>query len=385
MSSASFGSRGTMDFTKPAAAAKSGRERPKRASGSRVAGSRVIVRKLLPPFSRQLAAMLSAGIPIVGSLEALLDQADHPHFKAVIAKLKASIENGAALSEALRQFPTVFDNLYCNMVRGGETGGQLPETISRLAAFLEAAAKVRRKVASAMTYPAVILCLAVIISIAMIIFIVPVFGEMYAEFDKGLPAATQGLLNVSEFLKTKGWLPALITVGLVIAYKQWYKTPGGAMTIDSLKLRIPVMGDLLKKLIATRFARMLGEMIACGVPILTALDITAGSTGNYLAESIIRKAKDSVEKGEPLSNSLTGSPVFPLMIIRMLQAGEKTGRIDEMMVNIADFYDDEIETMLAGLTSLLEPILMVIIGVMVGSIVLCMFMPIFKLAEVVSG
>ena len=219
----------------------------------------------------------------------------------------------------------------------------------------------------------------------MIIFIVPVFGEMYAEFGEELPMATQGLLNISTFLRTRGWAPALVIAGLVIAYKQWYKTPGGAMAIDRAKLKLPVMGDLMKKLIATRFARMLGEMVACGVPILTALDITSGSTGNYLARSIILKAKDGVERGEPLSNSLAGNVVFPLMIIRMLQAGEKTGRIDEMMVNISDFYDDEIETMLAGLTSLLEPLLMVVIGAMVGGIVLCMFMPIFKLADVVSS
>ncbi len=219
----------------------------------------------------------------------------------------------------------------------------------------------------------------------MIIFIVPVFGEMYAEFGEELPMATQGLLNISTFLRTRGWAPALVIAGLVIAYKQWYKTPGGAMAIDRAKLKLPVMGDLMKKLIATRFARMLGEMVACGVPILTALDITSGSTGNYLARSIILKAKDGVERGEPLSSSLAGNVVFPLMIIRMLQAGEKTGRIDEMMVNISDFYDDEIETMLAGLTSLLEPLLMVVIGAMVGGIVLCMFMPIFKLADVVSS
>ncbi len=350
----------------------------------RVPGSKVIVRKYLPGFSRQLAAMLTSGIPIVSALDTLHEQADYAHFKSLIAQVRASIEGGAAFSEALRQYPSVFDDLYCNMVRGGETGGQLAETVGRLAGFLESAAKLRRKVTSALAYPVVILCLAILISTGMIIFIVPVFADMYEDFGGDLPGATQALVNFSDFLVARGWIVLVALIVIVIAVKQWAKTPKGGLTVDELKLRLPIIGDLLRKLAASRFARTLGEMVRCGVPILTALEITSGATGNRLVEKVVLEARDSVEQGEPLSVSLSQQRVLPLTLVRMLQAGEKAGRIDEMMSNIADFYEDEIDTTLSGLTSLLEPILMVVLGVIIGSIVICMFLPIFRITEIIG-
>ena len=371
-------------------AARLSSDRPRRggagASGQpRVPGAKKIVNKALPPFSRQLAAMLAAGMPIVAALEALEEQTDNPGFKRVVLHVRVAIENGSALSEAMHQFPAVFDDLYCNMVRGGEKGGQLPETISRLAGFLENASKLRRKVKSAMMYPTIVLCLALFIATAMILFIVPVFGQMYADFGAQLPGPTQGLLNISHFIRHFGIFIALALVGAFIGFRKWRSTPAGAYRVDGMLLRAPVFGELNRKVASARFARTLGQLIRSGVPILEALEIVAGATGNVVAGKVVLNARSTVEKGEPLSAALVEQTVFPMMLVRMLQAGEKTGKIDEMMDNIAAFYEDEVETMLAGLTSLLEPLLMVFLGILIGSIVLCMFLPIFKMAEVVSA
>lgn len=353
-------------------------------AGKPVPGASKIVGELLPGFSRQLAAMLSAGMPIVGSLEALMEQTDNPNFQAVIGRIKGSIENGAAFSEALRQFPSVYDDLYCNMVKGGETGGQLAETVGRLAGFLEASAKLKRKVKSALMYPVIVLCIAIGIAIGLIIFVVPVFGAMFADFGAKLPAPTQALLDFSDFLKAKGWLIVVVGGAGIYSFKKWKATPNGAYAFDQMVLKAPVFGELNKKVAASRFARTFGQLTRSGVPILTALEIASGATGNKVSGRIILNAKDTVEKGDPLSSALVNQTVFPMMLVRMLQAGEKTGKIDDMMDSIADFYDDEIETMLGGLTSLLEPLLMVFLGVIIGGIVMCMFLPIFKMGEVVG-
>ncbi|MFU8780321.1 MAG: type II secretion system F family protein [Kiritimatiellia bacterium] len=352
---------------------------------TKVPGARKIVNTLLPGFSRQLAAMLSAGMPIVATLEALLDQADNPNFKNVIAGIKANIENGAAFSEALRKFPTVFDDLYCNMVRGGEMGGQLPETIGRLAGFLEGSAKLRRKVKSAMMYPIIVLCIALIIAIGLITFVVPVFGEMFDDFGAGLPGPTQVLLDMSVFFKKRGIFLLMGLAGAAFLLKKWAKTESGGIALDRFFLRAPVIGDLKKRVASARFARTFGQLIRSGVPILQALEIVSGATGSVIAGGIIARAAKAVEGGEPLSSAMVNQDVFPILLVRMLQAGEKTGKIDEMMDNIADFYEDEVETMLAGLTSLLEPLLMVFLGVIIGGIVMCMFLPIFKMGEIVGG
>jgi type IV pilus assembly protein PilC len=356
-----------------------------RAATRGVPGAKKIVNDLLPGFSRQLSAMLSAGMPIVATLDALEEQADNPNFKSVISRLKAAIENGSAFSDALRKFPSVFDSLYSNMVRGGESGGQLAETIARLAGFLESTAKLRRKVKSAMMYPTIILCIAITIAIGMIVFIVPVFGEMFDDFGADLPAPTQFLLDLSDGMKKYGLYIIVALVAFVILFKRWQKTPSGAYQWDQVLLKAPVFGDLRKKVAAARFARTFGQLIKSGVPILQALEIVSGATGSVVAEKVILDASKAVENGEPLSSAMLNQTVFPTLLVRMLQAGEKTGKIDEMMDNIADFYDDEVETMLVGLTSLLEPLLMVFLGVIIGGIVLCMFLPIFKMGEVVSG
>ncbi len=352
---------------------------------ARVPGSKKIVNDFLPGFSRQFGAMLSAGMPIVAALEAQEEQADHPNFKIVIQEVRKAIENGAALSEALRQFPSIFDDLYCNMLRGGETGGQIAETIQRLAGFLEANARLRRKVKSAMMYPIIVLCIALALAIAMIVFIVPVFGEMFSDFGANLPAPTQFLLDVSHKIREFGLYILVAFVIGIIVFKKWKATPKGAYAFDAFILRLPVIGELTRKVASARFARSLGEMIKSGVPILTSLEIVSGATGNLVTGGVVADMRKSVEVGEPPSSAMETQTVFPILLCRMLQAGEKTGKVDEMMDNIADFYDDEVETMLAGLTSLLEPLLMVFLGVIIGGIVLCMFLPIFKMGEIVSG
>jgi len=355
------------------------------ARSGRVAGAKKIVSEHLPGFSRQLAAMLSAGMPIVTSLEALEDQTDNPNFRNVINRVKRGIENGAAFSEALRQFPLVFDSLYCNMVRGGETGGQLAETMARLAGFLEASAKLRRKVKSAMMYPTIVLCLALAIATAMIVFVVPVFGEMFADFGASLPGPTLFLLKVSRFLRKWGIVVLLVVVGGVVLFKRWRATPAGGYAFDKFLLKAPIFGELNRKVASARFGRTLGQMIRSGVPIMESLSIVSGAVGNKVAAQVVMGARDAVEKGERLSSAMVDQTVFPIMMVRMLQAGEKTGKIDDMMDNIAQFYEDEVDTMLAGLTSLLEPLLMIFLGVIIGGIVLCMFLPIFKMSEIVGG
>ena len=354
-------------------------------SGKRVPGAKKIQNEALPGFSRQLSAMLSAGMPIVSSLDALEEQTDNPNFKIVVRHVRTHIENGSAFSEALRYFPSVFDDLYCNMVKGGESGGQVSETIARLAGFLEASAKLRRKVKSAMMYPVIVLCIAVAIAIAMIVFIVPVFGEMFADFGATLPGPTQFLLNVSDNMRKYGIFILIAIVVGVVVFKKWKATPSGAYAFDAFLLKLPVVGELTRKVASARFARTLGELIRSGVPILQCLEIVSGATGNKVAAQVVINCRKTVEVGEPLSSSMANQSVFPIMLVRMLQAGEKTGQIDEMMDNIATFYDDEVETMLDGLTSLLEPILIVFLGVVIGGIVLCMFLPIFKMGEIVSG
>jgi len=372
-------------FERKGAKASPAKAARKDKAGRRIPGAKKIVNDFLPGFSRQLAAMLSAGMPIVSSLETLEEQADNPNFKIVLREVRKSIENGAALSEALRHFPSIFDDLYANMVRGGETGGQLAETISRLAGFLEATAKLRRKVKSAMMYPTIVMCIAFSIAIVMIIFIVPVFGEMFADFGGKLPAPTQFLMNLSGVMKKNGIYIFVGFVAIVVAFKKWKKTEAGAYKFDQFVLKAPVFGELNRKVASARFARTFGQLIRSGVPILTALEIVSGATGNKVSGRVVLESRGAVEKGEPLSSAMVNQTVFPVMLVRMLQAGEKTGKIDEMMDSIADFYDDEVETMLSGLTSLLEPLLIVFLGVVIGGIVLCMFLPIFKMGELVSG
>ena len=349
-----------------------------------VRGASKIVRTDLPSFSRQMAAMLSAGMPIVSSLETLEEQAPNPNFKAVLKEVKRSIQGGSSFSESLHQFPTVFDVLYISMVRAGEQSGQFAETMKRIGELLDANARLRRKVKSAMTYPVVVLCMALTIAMGMIIFIVPVFASMYKDFGSNLPGPTQFLVNISEAIKKYAIIivPA-IALGIWF-FKRWKKTKSGAWAVDQFVLKAPVVGVLTQKVSVARFSRTLAQLLQSGVPILNALEIVAKAAGNLVIESAIMEARHSVEHGDTLSAGLTGKACIPTLVVRMMSAGEKTGKVDEMLDSVANTYDDEVEALLSSLTSMLEPLLMVVLGVVIGGIVICMFLPIFKMSEVVS-
>lgn len=351
----------------------------------RIRGARKIVNKDLPSFSRQMAAMLAAGMPIVAALETLEEQAVNPNFKQVLSDVKRSIEGGASFSESLAQVPDVFEVLYVNMVRAGEQSGQFAETMRRIGELLEANAKLKRKVKSALTYPVVVLSMSLIIAAGMIIFIVPVFAGMYKDFGSQLPGATQFLVNLSD--GAKKYSPVIIPAIMVAIwlFKRWKKTDSGAWIMDGFALKAPIIGGLVQKVAIARFSRTLAQLVQSGVPILNAMEIVAKAAGNRVIEAAIMSARRSVEHGDTLSVGLANKDCIPSLVVRMMAAGEKTGKVDEMLGSVADTYDNEVETTLASLTSLLEPLLMVFLGVVIGGIVICMFLPIFKMSEVINN
>lgn len=352
--------------------------------GTKIPGARKIVLNDLAPFTRQLGAMLSAGLPLVQTLSALEDQTQNKVFKQVIAKLRLQIEGGSMFSEALVNFPSVFDELYIGLIRAGETGGILTETTEQVAGFLEASSKLRRKVKAAMMYPVIIMVLAGALSAGMIAFIVPVFAGIYKDFGGQLPGATQFLVNLSDLLRHNGIIVIVVIAVLVTAFKRYRKTEAGAYRWDKIRINFPVIGILARKIAVSRFASVFAQLIHSGVPILRSLEIVATATGNKVLGKVLLNSRAVIERGEPLSAALRQSKEFPPILVHMLAAGERTGKMDEMLKKISEFYDDEVSSALSGLTSMLEPLLMVVLGVVIGGIVLCMFLPIFKMHELVS-
>jgi type IV pilus assembly protein PilC len=350
----------------------------------KVPGAAKIRNKDLPVFTRQLAAMLASGMPVVHCLTTLEDQTMNKAFKSVIAGIRGQIEGGLMLSEALTIYPDVFDELYVNMFKAGETGGMLAETAGRIASYLEASGKLKRKVKSAMMYPVIVMIVALLLATGMILFIVPVFANIYKDFNAKLPAPTQFLVDLSEAVKEHALIFVAVIAAVIYVFGRWRKTPQGMFACDNFALRVPVIGELVRKVSLARFASTFAQLMKSGVPILRALDIVAFATGNKVLGKVILDARIVVERGEPLSSALEKSRDYPRMLINMLQAGEKTGKVDEMLQRISEFYDDEVQAMLSGLTSLIEPLLMVFLGVVIGGIVLCMFLPIFKMHEIVN-
>lgn len=351
---------------------------------SKVPGAKKIRAKELPTFTRQLASMLSAGLPVVQSLDALKDQVTHQHFKKVVEGVKTRIEGGESLSEGFTHYPDVFDDLYINLMRAGEAGGMLAETSSRVAGYLEDSARLKRKVVSAMMYPTIVTVVALLLTASMIIWIVPVFATIYSDFGAKLPAPTAMLVTVSDFMRQYVLYVVVVVVVASVAISHFKKTDKGKLFFDQMALKVPVFGDLSKKVAISRFALTYAQLMRSGVPILTSLETVSFAVGNRVLGSTIMKARDTVERGENLSVAISQDPNFPPMLVHMLKAGEKTGKVDEMLGKVAEFYDDEVESMLAGLTSLIEPLLIVFLGIMIGGIVLCMFLPIFKMHEIVA-
>jgi len=348
-----------------------------------VRGARKIRLKELSVFTRQVSAMLSAGMPLVQTLSAMEAQTSDKNFRPVIAGIRARIEGGAMYSEALAYYPSIFDDLYISMMRAGEMGGILPDTCARVAAFLEASNKLRAKVKSAMMYPTVVIIVALSLSTALIMFVVPVFVQMFADFDADLPGLTAALLKASDIMKAYWYIFLTLIVGAVWGVKRIYKTDKGQYNIDKFKLKFPILGELATKLAVSRFASTFAQLMHSGVQIMESLEIVGLATGNRVIGDSLFEARKTIEEGQPLSSALEPNPFYPRMVVHMLSAGEKTGQVEEMMDKVAEFYESEVETMVNGLTSMIEPLLMVFIGAIIGTIVVAMFLPIFKMSEIV--
>lgn len=335
-------------------------------------------------FTRQLATMMDAGVPLVQSLTALEEQTQNKLFKQVLHRVTERVEQGDAFSEALAGYPKVFNKLYVSMVQAGETGGLLAEILDRVASYLEATARLKKKVKSAMAYPVIVCCIAITIALFLIIKVIPVFGDIYKDFGAKLPAPTQILITISEVIRGHFLMTVIVVAALVFAFVKLKKTAKGAVLWDRFKLRMPIFGNLAHKIAMSRFARTFAALVRSGVPILETLRIVGQSAGNTIVEMAVVKTASSIEKGDNISVALAQHAIFPPMMVRMVSAGEQTGKVDVMLEKLSDFYDEEVEATLSGLTSLIEPLLIVFLGVVVGSIVVCMFLPIFKLNEIVQ-
>ncbi len=338
-------------------------------------------------FTRQLATMIDAGISLVQALTALYDQCDPKRQRSlrhVISDVTTRVQGGETFNESIGKHPRIFNRLFVSMVKAGEHGGLLAEILDRLAGFLEASSRLRKKVKSAMTYPVIVICIAFAITTFLIVRVVPIFGEIFKDFGAKLPAPTQFLIDVSDFVRGN-WYFLIVGIGATIfGVRTFLHSKRGKQLSDRWKLKLPVFGPLVHKICMSRFSRTFAQLIRSGVPILEVLDIVGGSAGNHVIETSIKSVSQDVEKGDNLSVAMSKKPIFPPMLLRMVSAGEATGKIDSMLEKMADFWDEEIEAMLDALTSLIEPMLIVFLGVIVGGIVIAMFLPIFKLNEVVS-
>ena len=353
------------------------------AKKGRMAGGSVPLADLVM-FTRQLATMIDAGLAMVQSLQALADQTQNKVMRDVIKDVCARVEGGDSFSEALQKHPKAFNRLYVAMVGAGEKGGLLSEILARLATYLENTARLRKKVKSSMMYPTMVTLVAIGITVFLLVKVIPVFGDIYSGFGAKLPAPTQFLINLSDLLKKFFWLFGLGAGGIVYGWLYFIKTPVGRHFWDAQRIRLPIFGVIAHKICLARFTRTLSSLIRSGVPILEVLQIVSQTVGNVVMENAIKVASADIERGEGISVALGKHPVFPNMIIRMISAGEQTGKIDSMLERISDFLDEEVETILSGLTSLIEPILIVVLGVVVGGMVICMFLPIFKMSEIVN-
>src|SRR5689334_16369843 len=355
----------------------------KMARKGKTAGGKVALADLVV-FTRQLATMVDAGLAMVQSLQALAEQTTNKVMKDVIKDVCSRVEGGDSFSEALVKHPKVFNRLFVCMVSAGERGGLLAEILARLATYLENTARLRRKVKSACMYPTVVTIVAIGITIFLLVKVVPVFGDVYKGFGSKLPAPTQMLINFSEMVKAY-LLYILAAAGAgVYGWFAYIKTKKGREFWDGTRIKLPIFGIIAHKICLARFTRTLASLIRSGVPILEVLQIVSNTVGNVVMEKAIRTASADIERGEGISAALGKHPVFPSMIIRMVTAGEQTGKIENMLERISDFLDDEIETTLSGLTSLIEPLLIVFLGVTVGGIAICMFLPIFKMSEIIN-
>jgi len=344
-----------------------------------------VTKKDLVVFTRQFSTMIDAGLPLVQGLTILGEQAENPTFKAILKEITKDVEGGSTLAEAMKKHPKVFDDLFVNLVAAGEVGGILDTILRRLAAFIEKAEKLKSQIKGAMTYPAVVVAIAIIVIAVILIFVIPVFEDMFKSFGSALPGPTQVVVNLSRFMKGNFHWVLLGAGALVYGFKRYRSTQKGRKQTDALFLKLPVFGDLLKKTAVARFTRTLGTMISSGVPILDALEIVAKTSGNMIIEEILYEVRGSIAEGQTIAEPLSENDIFPGMVIQMIAVGEATGALDTMLEKIADFYDEEVDTAVAALTSMLEPLLMLFLGGSIGGLVIAMYLPIFGMAAAMGN
>jgi type IV pilus assembly protein PilC len=351
-------------------------------------GGRVTT-KDLSVFARQFATMIQAGVPVLQSMNIIYDQVESRKLKESIGKIRDDIGQGQTLSDSLGRHPDIFSTLFINMVKAGETGGILDGILQRLSTYLEKADALKRKVKSAMTYPILVLGVAIGVTLFLMVAVIPTFQSVFGSFGKELPAPTKVVISISNFLQ-KFFQPPQIYIELAVIaggiyfLRKYLKTRAGMLTWHRLQLKAPMFGILVRKVAVAKFSRTLGTLIKSGVPILEALEVTAKTSGNLVVEEAILKARAAIREGENITGPLKESGIFPPMIIQMVSVGEETGTIDDMLIRCADYYDEEVDTAVGGLTAMLEPLIMVFLGVVIGGIVIAMFLPMFELGGVVG-
>jgi type IV pilus assembly protein PilC len=330
-------------------------------------------------FTRQFATMIGAGLPMVQCLDILSQQTEVKEMRRIVGEIKESVQSGTTLAEALSVHKKAFDELYVNMVNAGEIGGALETILGRLANYREKADSLARKVKAALVYPLVVIAVAIVVTFLLLTYIVPIFAQMFEGMGAELPAPTQIIVSLSAFIRGNILFGLIILIGLVIALKSYSQTERGRLRIDKLKLRVPLIGDLIRKTAISRFSRTLGTLISSGVAIIDALDITAKTSGNRVIQDAIKKSVLSIAEGESITQPLKETKVFPPMVTQMIAVGEETGNLDQMLSKIADFYDEEVDAAVSALTSILEPIIIVFMGIIIGGILIAMYLPLFDI------
>jgi type IV pilus assembly protein PilC len=336
-------------------------------------------------FTRQLATMIDAGLPLVQCLDILSRQSLNKQFATTIGKIKTDVESGDTFADALRKHPKVFTDFFTNMVEAGEAGGILDTILARLAVYMEKARALKGRVKSAMVYPAAIVSIAILVIVFLMIFVIPVFAEMFESFGGTLPAPTRLIMSLSDFTRRYILYAVPVVVAGIYLFKRFYRTDRGKRLVDSFMLKAPVVGPLIQKVAVAKFTRTLGTLVSSGVPIIDGLQITARTAGNKVVEDAVLAIIGSIKEGQTIAEPLSKQNIFPPMVVQMIEVGENSGALDMMLNKIADFYDEEVDTAVAGLTSLMEPALMVFLGTTIGFVVVAMYLPIFKMAGTIDG
>ncbi len=346
----------------------------------KIPGTGGVTTKDLLVFTRQFSVMIDAGLPLVQGLEIIATQADNREFRRVLTDVKLRVESGSTFADALSVHPKVFDELFTQLVRAGEIGGMLDTILQRLGAYIEKNEKLKRRVKGAMVYPGIVLTVAVGVTVVLLMFVTPTFEKMFKDFGGAMPAPTQFLIDLSHFMTSYWYLLFGVPVALAVAWRTWVGTKSGRAHWDAFVLKVPVFGALIRKIAVARFTRTLGTMLSSGVPILDALEIVAKSSGNRVIERAILTVRLRIAEGKNIAGPLADTKVFPPMVVQMIGVGEATGAMDQMLAKIADFYDDEVDVAVGALTSMIEPIMMVFLGGVVGGFLVAMYLPIFSIA-----